>query len=807
MPKLVGTDYAPPDLVAKITGRARFAEDFRAEGMLFAKCLLSPMPHARVRSVDAREALAMDGVEAILTADDLPGDDPLDEGCLTNEPLYEGQPILAVAAVNETLAADAIERIRVDLEPLPFALDPLDSVRPGGPDARTDGNTVVRERTEEGVSTVVKSLKWTREDFAAAGPDQLPLGEHQDEWVKGDPDAAFAAADLVLEETLYHQSVTHHPMEPRSCMAYWQNGKLYIHPSTQSVARTPGVVAAQVGIDPADVVLINEYTGGGFGSKIVGSVNMAIPALLARKTGRPVLHRVTRYEENYIGRARAGFYARLKMGFEKDGRVAAIDLFILQDNGPYGRQGDMSTAARVASLAYQPEAMRYRGTSVLTNTPPRSAQRAPGGAQIVAMVEPMVDRAAKQLGLDRIAIRRLNAPANGATFDGPPRERTLTTAYVREALDKTAELVDWEELEKLSGRRRGSKVTGVGIALSPYTAGSFGYDGLLVIKPDGTLRIHSGVGNLGTHSYSDTARVAADVLEVPWERCEVIWGNTGKHLPWTTIQAGSMTTHATTRAVHAAAMDARRKLQEIAARDLGGSPEQYEVGGERVFRRGGSATGMTLARAAARAIELGGKYDGHEASEDLHAMTKAGVAALAGQGLVAAGKDTYERAGDVYSFVVGCAQVEIDTETGDLEIVKYAAVTDCGTVLNPRSLAAQLHGGAVQGFGLARSQKWIFDPQWGVPFANRFYTARPPSILDVPLEMEWAALDLPDPNTPVGAKGIGEPPIGAGEGALICAIQDALGDAVFRRTPIMTDMILDAVEKRPRDFDELVAHV
>jgi xanthine dehydrogenase molybdenum-binding subunit len=467
----------------------------------------------------------------------------------------------------------------------------------------------------------------------------------------------------------------------------------------------------------------------------------------------------------------------------------------------------MSTAARVASLAYQPEAMRYRGTSVLTNTPPRSAQRAPGGAQIVAMVEPMVDRAAKQLGLDRIAIRRLNAPANGATFDGPPRERTLTTAYVREALDKTAELVDWEELEKLSGRRRGSKVTGVGIALSPYTAGSFGYDGLLVIKPDGTLRIHSGVGNLGTHSYSDTARVAADVLEVPWERCEVIWGNTGKHLPWTTIQAGSMTTHATTRAVHAAAMDARRKLQEIAARDLGGSPEQYEVGGERVFRRGGSATGMTLARAAARAIELGGKYDGHEASEDLHAMTKAGVAALAGQGLVAAGKDTYERAGDVYSFVVGCAQVEIDTETGDLEIVKYAAVTDCGTVLNPRSLAAQLHGGAVQGFGLARSQKWIFDPQWGVPFANRFYTARPPSILDVPLEMEWAALDLPDPNTPVGAKGIGEPPIGAGEGALICAIQDALGDAVFRRTPIMTDMILDAVEKRPRDFDELVAHV
>ena len=232
--------------------------------------------------------------------------------------------------------------------------------------------------------------------FADAGEGLMPMGEPEDEWTVGDLEAGFAEAEVIVDETVFHQSLTHHPMEPRSCMAYWQNGKLYIHPSTQSVARTGPVVAGAVGIDPADVVLICEYTGGGFGSKIVGSINMAIPALLAKKTGRPVMHRVTRYEETYFGRARPGFQAQVRMGWRKDGRLSALDMYIVQDNGPYGRQGDLGTAGSVASLSYQPLSMRFRGVSVLTNTPPRSAQRAPGGVQITAMLEPLIDRAARQ---------------------------------------------------------------------------------------------------------------------------------------------------------------------------------------------------------------------------------------------------------------------------------------------------------------------------------------------------------------------------------------------------------------------------
>ncbi len=168
--KLIGKDYSPPDLVAKVTGKARYAEDFRAEGMLFAKILQSPMPHARVRRIDADAALAMDGVEAILTVDDLPEAPPLAERCLTNEPLYHGEPILAVAAVDETTAADAIEKIKIDLEPLPFVIDPLESLWPLGPNARQGGN-IMRDGEK------LETLKWTVEDFAQGETARLPMGE------------------------------------------------------------------------------------------------------------------------------------------------------------------------------------------------------------------------------------------------------------------------------------------------------------------------------------------------------------------------------------------------------------------------------------------------------------------------------------------------------------------------------------------------------------------------------------------------------------------------------------------------------
>ena len=827
--KLVGQNYSTPDLVAKVTGRAKYAEDFRAEGMLFAKLLLSPRPHARVLRIDASEALAMPGVKAVLTQDDLPSvveganlgegiiASTLSERGLTNEPLYIGEPILAVAAVDELTAAEAIERIHVDYDPLPFATDPLESLRPNGPNARTQGNVWFRPPAAPAAAgqppvpnpPKVQEWKWTAEDFAAAKDGQLPMGKATDEWKVGDVDAALAQADLVLDETFVGANTSHQPLETRSAMAYWQNGKLYMHVSTQSTMRTINSVARWVGIKPEDVVIISEYTGGGFGSKGSGYVFTVIPALLSKKTGAPVMMRVTREDEQWIGRARPALHSRMKVGFRKDGRIVALDGFVIVDNGPYDVVGDGRSAADHISLSYQPMAMRWRSLSVLTNTPPRGAQRAPGGFQGNALFEPILAKAARKLGIDELAIHRINAPEGKARFgalNARGQQNYTTSAFVKQALDRGAELFRWEERKARSGQRVGSKVRGVGVAISAYSAGSMGFDGLIVIKPDGRLAIQSGIGNLGTESVFDCHRVSADVLGMPWERCDVTWGNTAKYMPNTCGQGGSQTAHAMTRAAHAAGMDARKKLQELAAQTLGGRPDDYDVADERVFRKGGGG-GMTFADAAKRAIALGGKYDGHELPGDINPFTKASATALAGQGLMGVARDNYGRDGSSKSYVAGFAEVEVDVETGHYTILEFVSVADVGTVIHPRNLGAQINGGIMLGLGHAIGQKWVYDQQYGAPVARRFYQTKPPTILDAPANMQWAALDIPDPETPVGARGVGEAPVGAGFGAVVNAIAAAVGDEIFRRAPVTADMILTALDEKRITHDPLAANV
>ncbi|MDH4063009.1 MAG: xanthine dehydrogenase family protein molybdopterin-binding subunit [Acidobacteriota bacterium] len=814
---LLGRNYSTADLVAKVTGRAKYAEDFRADGMLFCKLLLSPRPHCRVRGVDARAAEAMPGVKAILRASDLPAaaaapplkghEDAVflrQEVALTDEPVYEGEPILAVAAVDELTAAEALERIRLDLEPLPFVVDPLESLRPSGPDARLEGNAYVGQE--------VKTIKWSAQDFAAAPEGSLPMGEAGDTWEYGDLEAGFRNAALVLDDTFMTQSSGHMPLETRSAMAYWQNGKLYLHGSTQSVAQTVETVAQWVGTDPANVVVISEYTGGGFGSKIPGAPSMAIPALLAKKTGMPVMMRISREEELFIGRARPGLLARVKAGFRADGRVTAVDLFIVQDNGPYEKQWDHDSAASICSLAYQPEAMRFRGISVLTNTPPRTYQRSPGGMQQNAIMEPILAKAARELKIDQVDIHRVNAPSGQARF-GPADEKGqrshVTSAFVREALDKGAAAFRWTERRATSGQRRGSKVRGVGVAVSPYSGGySVGYDGLLTIRPDGKLYVQTGIGNHGTHSVMDIARVAADVLGMPWDRVEVVFGSTARHVPWTCTSDGSQTMQAMSRANHAAAMDAKRKLQAIAARDLGGRPDDFEVNGGRVFRRGAPVRGLDVGQAAARAVALGGQFDGHDLPADIHPMTKTSATALAGLGLMGVAKDTYAHEGSTHSYVIGFAEVEVDVETGAVTLLDYTAIADVGTVINPRSLSGQVLGGGCMGIGHALTQRWTFDPHYGLPVTRRFHHVRPLTMLDLPPDgMHCEALDLPDPDGPIGARGVGEPPVGAGFGAVLAAIGDAIGYDLFQRSPVTADVVLSSLAAGRRVHPTLTAHL
>ena len=897
--KLVGQIYSTPDLVAKVTGKARYAEDWRVEGMLFCKLLTSPYPHAKVTKLDTSKALAMPGVKAIITEDDLPkaaAGATLGEGVqataqgergLTMEPLYQGEPILALAATSEALAAEAIEAIDIQYEPLPFVVDVIESLRPNGPNARAQGNVWMRPAAPPAPARAnapaagaaapaagappaagaapaagatppagaapaagaaaaaggqaaagregrgagrgrgagaaapappqIAVFKWTDEDFKNAGEGQMPLGKATDEWTFGNIEEGFKKADLVLDETFVTQSTGHQPLETRTAMAYWQNGKLYLHGSTQSTMQTvaavgrwvfgPQVPAAEAA---SKTVIISEFTGGGFGSKIPGSIFMCIPALLSKKANAPVMMRITREEEHFIGRARPGILGRAKIGFRKDGRITALDLYTICDNGPYDAQGDARSAGTTVSLAYQPETMRWRGLTVLTNTPPKTSQRAPGGMQGVGIMEPILAKAAKKLGVDQVALRKINAPAGKAGF-GPAlpngRQQNVTSAFVKEALDKGSEMFKWEERKTAyAAKKSGTKKRGIGVAVSPYSGGSIGFDGLFIIKPDGRITVHTGIGNHGTQSVFDVHRVAAEMLDVPWDLLDFVYGNTSKNVPNTCISAGSQTAHAMTRAAHAAANDAIKKLQEIAAKTKGGKPEAYKVAGGKVSGPGGS---MTLAQAAQKAIELKGPYDGSELPEDIAAFTKNSAKALAGQGLMAVAKDNYPRNGTTQSYVVGFAEVEVDTETGVVAVTDYLAMGDVGTIINPRNLKGQLFGGSMLGLGHAKTQRWAYDQHYGLALARRFHHNRPPTILDAPLAFEGTAVDLPDPETPTGIRGVGEPPVGAAYGAIMNAIADALGtDDAFKRSPVSPDILLMALENGGKFAHEaLTSHI
>ena len=804
--KLIGKNFTPPDVRAKVTGKAKYAEDFRADNMAFIKLLLSPVPSANISNIDTSEAEKVPGVLGILTADDVPKIPEPQEQILTKAPRFVGQPILAVAAIDEQTAADAIDKIKIDYgKLLPFVTDPLASLYPGGPNAYPGGN--VLESASQDVSEAptaggtLAAFKWTARDFAEAGEDKLPEGKSLQEWKYGDVDGGFQQAALVLDESFVVESNSHHSMEPRSCFAYWQNGKCYVHGSTQSQSFVHPFLAGLIGIPPQQLVYIAEFCGGGFGSKGSAYPVMSIPAHMSKKINRPCMMRISRAEEYFVGSARGAFQGRIKLGFRADGRLLAADLYLVQQAGATSGFADNVAAGQAVSLVYSPLAMRWRGFNVLVNTPPCGPQRGPGQNQIAVAVEPLMDKAARQLKLDRLHIREINAPDKNTPFANT--RQPVSSAYMREALAMGAQKFNWDEKIKLSGKRTGSKVIGVGVGQAYHSAGFNGFDGLVRITPDGKLHVHTGVGNLGTYSYASTSRVAAEVLGASWENTIIERGDSSKGLPWNLGQFGSNTNFTMTRTNYAAAMDAKRKLQEIAAMDGSGKPEDYDVADEKVFLKSDPSKGLTFAQAAQRAIELGGKFDGHETPADIFFLTKDAVGMILGTGLIGVAKDNLPAPNHIPALATGFMMIELDVETGQHKILEYVGTADCGTVIHPQGLAAQIRGAASMGIGFATLERAVYDPQNGLPANVGLYQAKPPSYLDVPSEMAALWVDKPDADNPVGAKGVGEPIMGCAAAALICAISDALGGTHFNRTPVVPDMIINALAKRPQSHKPL----
>lgn len=794
--KHIGKDFVPPDIVGKVTGKAKYAEDFRADGMVYARLYTSPMAHGRVTSIDTSALEGMQGIVGILTADDIPAMEAPNAAILTNLPVYIGDPILAVAAEDEKTAEDAIARIKVHIEPLPFTVDPLDSLVEGGPNAREEGNVFARSSEGSGFRTI----KWSAEQVADFRAGKEPTGEWVHEWRYGDLEKGFADAKVVVEEPFVTIGYAHMSMEPRTAMAYWQNGTCYVYGSAQSQSFWIPGLARLLGVEQKDVVLISENTGGGFGSKIGAYPIAALPGWFSKKIGRPVQLRITREQEYYIGSARVGFQGWIKMGFAANGKITAADVFIVEDIGPNATGGDGSSAGGAISLVYDPGAMRFRGVPVLTNTTPRGAQRGPGQNQIAAVMAPLMDKAARQLDIDRLEIRRINAANNDTT--AYEEQEPVTSAYMKEALDKGAEMFGWAGKSKRP-KRDGTKVIGIGIGQGYHSAGATGFDGLVRITPDGVIHLHSGVGNLGTYSYAVTTRAAAEVLKCDWEDCVIERGTTEANLPWSSYQAGSVSIFTHTRANYVAAMDAVEKMKQIAAESLGGAAGDYDIDGKQVFNIRNPRQAMSYGAIAARAIQLGGAYSGAVYPEDIHEITKRSVQNLAGSGLIGVAKDNLEQKGVIPGLACAFVEIELDLETGKYDIVDYVGVAECGTVVHPQGVAAQMKGGAVWGMGMAATERHVYDPQNGLPANVGYHQCGIPTYLDTPLHVRTAAVDLPDPQNPFGARGIGEPAMGCSVAALMSAISDALDGHIFGRSPISADMIINHVAGREQSFKPL----
>lgn len=793
--KLIGKNFTVFDIAAKVTGRAKYAEDYRAEGMVFAKLLTSPMPHGKIKKIDVSAALKVEGVLGVLMADDCPQFPPPQNPILAkDEVYYVGEPILALAAINEHVAAEALEKVVLELEPLPHVTNSLDSLFPGGPDARSSGNVAASQIN-------LQTVKWDAGAFAKAGDTKLPMGKPAEDWSVGDIEAGFKKAKVVLEESFVTQGYSHHSMETRSAMAYWQGGKCFLHGSNQSHTAAVPNIARLIGIKPEELVFISEFCGGGFGSKIPGYPMMAIPALLSKKINRPVSLRITRIEEYSSGMTRPTFQGNIKMGFDEKGRITAADLYIVQENGPHIGAGDFRAAGGALSILYQPETMRWQAIPVLTNTVIAGPHRGPGENQLVAIIEPIIDKAAKQLGVDRVAIRKINAPDKDAKVgkdQGP-----VTSAFMKEALDKASQLFKFDERKKKSGTKVGNKVYGIGIGQGYHSAGSNGFDGILRITPDGKLHVHTGVGNLGTHSHSAISRVAAELLNYKWENVIIERGDSQRGLPWNSNQAGSLTASTQSRTSYVAAMDAKAKLLDIAAQMLGGQADDYDLGDEVVVSKADKSKSITYAQAAQKAIELGGKYSAKEFPEALNPVTKHGVAMIAGTGLVGVAKDELPRKGITPGLTVTMAEVEIDVETGRIRVTDMLTVADCGTVLHPMGLGNQISGGNVMGIGMALTERRVYDPKLGLPLASLLYQTKPPTYLDVPATIAWAAVEAPDPQNPIGVKGVGEPVVGSGAAAVTSAIADALGGHLFNRTPVVADMVINHLAGKPQSYKPL----
>lgn len=746
--KVIGTRPIRHDGVDKVTGRAKYGADIRLPGMIYGAVLRSPHAHAKVLSIDTTQARAMPGVRAVITSADFAdqGDRmvELGEGAVNmkhlsanvlahGKVLYKGHAVAAVAADSIHVAHEALKRIVVEYELLPPVLDVREAMRPDAPvlndDVRTNRFADGNPGSADKPTNVASRILFSQ----------------------GDLSEGFAKADIVIEREFHTATVHQGYIEPHNATALWNaDGKVTVWMSTQGSFTARQQTAELLRIPVSDVKVVPMEIGGGFGGKI--SVYLPpIAAKLSQLTGRPVQVVMDRAAVLEATGPTPGSYIRLKVGATKDGKLIAGDAYIAFEAGAFPGS-PIGPGCMCIFSCYEIPNARVEGYDVCVNKPRTNAYRAPGSTQVAFAIETIVDELARTLELDPAEFRLKNAAKEGTRrVDGP--------RYNRIGMIETVEAIRQSEHYKspLEGLYRGRGIASgfwFNVGLKSSVTAS--------VNLDGKVSLLEGSSDIGG-TRTSIAMQFAETLGIPVEDVHPAVVDTDS-IGYTDVTGGSRVTFSTGIAAINAAKDIQRQLVERAA-------QQWDAPVDSVKYVDGGVTGPAGQRLSFK--ELAAEL--HETGNPVMGRGASGQEAQSG------------------AFGTHCVDVEVDPETGKVQILRYTAAQDVGTAIHPSYVEGQIQGGAVQGIGWALNEEYWYDGQGTMRNAT-FLDYRLPTCYDVPM-IETILVEVPDPAHPYGVRGVGEVPICPPPAAIANAIANAIG-VRLNRLPMSPPRVMEALWRK-----------
>ncbi len=755
---VIGIPQPLIDGIEKVSGAAHYTADLPAAGALVGAILRSPVAHARIRSIDVSRARAMTGVRAVITGDecDVPygvipiaqNEFPLARGRVR----YCGEPVAAVAAVDQASARAALAAITLDLEPLPAYFDAA-GARAG--------------------------------DAIQLHDDQAGNIARDVDHTFGDVAGGFASADLVAEERFHYAEVTHAMMEPNASLASWdaERGRLTLHTVSQVPYYVHLVLAQCMRLDASQIRVVKPFVGGGFGHRTETLNFEIIASLLARAARGTVRLELSREESFITHRGRPETDVRLKIGLSSDGVIRAVDCEVVQRGGAYAGYGLVTIlyAGSLLHAIYQLPACRYFGLRVYTNTPPNGAMRGHGSVDVRHAFESMLDSMAHTLGLDPFAVRRANL------LVVPHRtinDLQVNSCGLAECLDKVQAASGWKQRYANMPRGRG-----LGLACSHYASGSakpVHWSGEphavvnLKLDFDGGITVLTGAADIGQGSSTLLAQMVAEVMGLSLDRLRVV-ANDSVVTPKDNGSYSSRVSFMVGNAAINAATELRQTLLRAAARKLAVPVESVECLGE-TYTAVGHDTALSYKEVVTLALQQGGTVT-VRGSWSTPPQTQGGKFRGAAVGTSAG-----------YSYAAQVVEVEVDEESGQVRVIKVWVAHDCGRAINPLAVEAQVQGSVWMGMGQALCEETQYHR--GLHMRANFLDYRIPTIVESP-PIETFIVEAPDPNGPFGAKEAGEGALSSFLPALTNAVAHATG-LRLHELPLTPDRMLDALQSRRR---------